>query len=55
MYMMNFCQVFYDERHVKTINKKFQLFVRQRVDKLEHPFLINERTNNIYTSTYLLQ
>ena len=42
---------FYEEIFVKPIIEQF-FFVKQRLEKLEHPALITERTHNIDTDSY---
>ena len=51
----NFQSRFYDERYVKLYIDQFQFFVKQRLDKLEHPSLITEWTYNMDTSAYVKQ
>ena len=43
----------YDDRYVESTIEKFHFFVRQRLDKLEHPALITEWIHNMDTASYL--
>ena len=44
---------FYDYRHVEPIIEQFLFFVKQSMDRLEHPDLITERNKNMYKAAYL--
>ena len=48
-----FLSIWYDERHIEPIIEKFRFFVKQRLDELEHPYLVTEWIHNMDTSAYL--
>ena len=50
-----FMSGWYDEIHVKPIIKNFHIFVKRRLDKLEHISLITEWDQNMDTSAYMEQ
>ena len=45
----------YYERYIETIIEQIQFFVKQCLDKLEHPALITEWIQNMDTDAYLEQ
>ena len=53
--MTNFCLVFMTKDTLNPLPNSFNFFVKQRLDKIEHPALITEWTHNMVTSDYLLQ
>ena len=50
-----FMSGWYDEIHVKPIIKNFHIFVKQRLDKLEHISLITEWGHIMDTAAYMEQ